>query len=216
MLPKWGFGTFSHQRTKKFCNNFCVRAVNTRASSQQEEDRPRTDLQNKGLKLPGMPALSFAAGPQAQSACAGWGENRSYFWMYFHAIQKIQSFVVWTLVKTDFFSLNHTSFLQQPIHFSCITIFGRPVFPLYYLCNDSVHTCYSKVSTEDAVVLALYSAYTAQQYDSLLRLSMLFSILFQSPSDTIWIENAGKVVKETVNITIPGQRIQLKKKQVFT
>lgn len=27
MLPKWVSGTVSCQRTKKFCNNFCVRAV---------------------------------------------------------------------------------------------------------------------------------------------------------------------------------------------
>lgn len=102
--------------------------------------------------------------------------DRMNFPMYFQAFQKVQSFVAWTLVKTIFCVFKYwseTSFSQQSIHSSSIIICNRPVFPLHYLYNDSAHNCYSRVSTQDTLVLMLYSAHTAQ-YDSFARLLVVF------------------------------------------
>lgn len=82
--------------------------------------RRKTDAARTCNKRTEVPRDAFAAGLHAQSACAGQGQDRTYFPTYFHAMQEVQSLVVWTLVKADFFfkSLNNTSFLQQPIHSS--------------------------------------------------------------------------------------------------
>lgn len=173
MLPKWVYGTLSHHRTKKCHCSPC----------ELRFEHHSCDCCSQSA-LGGTTEASHHLGCQCshlQSASVHkvevLGGVRMNFPMYFQAFQKVKSFVAWTLVKTIFCVFKYwseTSFLQQSIHSSSIIICNRPVFPLHYLYNDSARNCYSRVSTQDTLVLMPYSAHTAQ-YDSFARLLVVFA-----------------------------------------
>lgn len=152
----------------------------------------------------------YLQGLHAPRAPAGRRQDRTYFQMYFHAIQRSNPlwFGHWLRQILFFKSSNNTSFPQQPICSSC-TACAPNILCVCPLCtsalwSDSGYIWHCQVSgciwlSSASCIHGMTIWFTSKTQSS------LFAVLFQSSSD-IWIKNAEKIVKERVPTTVQGQR----------
>lgn len=136
MLPKWVSGAVSCQRTKKFCNNFCVRAV------KAEPALSRSKAETAGTCRTGVPRATCEASTHKGHVLGGGKTghtSKCIISMPFREFNPLW-FGCWLRQILFFKSLNNASFPQQPIRSGCRATLSSPVCPLCHLCSDSEHT----------------------------------------------------------------------------